>query len=301
MATTTSLTTTYAGKEAGNYLLAAVLANSSTDFVTVRPNIEYKQVVKKLTTNITAFAAATCDFTPTNTVTINERILTLEKFQVQLNMCKKDFLADWDARAAQNGSLPTNLQEALVQEMVGKIAQINETVMWQGVNGTTGQYDGLITLIDADNTVNFVSSPVALTTSNIIAKIELLLAAVPTAVENSVEKPLLYMNKKTFHLYRQANVATGNGWYTYNGTAVAPTFMGIYDIAICPGMPDNTMIVAQKSNLWWGTNVESEFNNIQVVDMGEWAEENVRFSAKFFAGAQYGFGNEIAAYGPGLS
>jgi hypothetical protein len=301
MPTTTSLTTTYAGKEAGNYLLAAVLANSSTQFVTIKPNIDYKQVVKRLTTNINSFAAATCDFTPTNTVTIDERILTLEKFQVQLQLCKKDFLTDWDARAAQNGDLPTNLQEALVQEMIGKIAQINETIMWSGVNGTTGQYDGLITLIDADNTVNFVASPVALTVSNIIAKIELLLAEIPTAVENSIEKPLVYMNQKAFHLYRQANVATGNGWYTYNGAAVAPTFMGIYDIAICPGMPDNVMIAAQKSNLWWGTNVESDYNNIQVVDMEQFAEENVRFSAKFFAGAQYGFGNEIAAYGPGLS
>ena len=146
-----------------------------------------------------------------------------------------------------------------------------------------------------------MSSPVALTSGNIIAKIELLLAEVPTAVENSTEKPLLYMNKKTFHLYRQANAAAGNGWYTYAGPAVEPTFMGIYDIAICPGMPDNTMIVSQKSNLWFGTNLLSDWNSIQVVDMEQWAEENVRFSAKFLAGVQYGFGNEIAAYGPGLS
>jgi hypothetical protein len=78
--------------------------------------------------------------------------------------------------------------------------------------------------------------------------------------------------------------------------------MGIYDIAICPGMPDNTMIVAQKSNLWFGTNVMSDWNTIKVKDMEESdLSDNVRFKAQFFAGVQYGFGNEIAAYGPGLS
>jgi len=300
MATVTSLTTTYAGKYAGEYIRQAFLANESLQYVTVKENIDYKAVVKKLVDDIT-FAAPTCDFTPTGTVTITERVLTLEKFQVQRELCKKDFLTDWAANDAQNGRLEGALVDTLVANMLAGIAAKNETLIWSGVNGNTGEYDGLITQIDADNTVNFVSSPVALTANNIIAKIELLLAEVPTAVENSTEKPLLYMNKKTFHLYRQANAAAGNGWYTYAGPAVEPTFMGIYDIAICPGMPDNTMIVSQKSNLWFGTNLLSDWNSIQVVDMEQWAEENVRFSAKFLAGVQYGFGNEIAAYGPGLS
>ena len=300
MATTTSLTTTYAGKEAGQYLLNAFLANDSLQHLTVVPDIDYKRVVKRLVDDVT-FAAPTCDFTPTGTVTIDERILTLEKFQVHRQLCKNDFLTDWDAGAPQNGNLPANLEGTMTDNMLAGIAQRNETLVWQGINATAGQYDGLITLIDADSSVNFVASPVSLTAANIIAKIELLLAEVPTAVENSTEKPLLYMNKKTFHLYRQANVATGNGWYTYSGAAVAPTFMGIYDIAICPGMPDNTMIVAQKSNLWFGTNVMSDWNSIQVIDMGAWGEQNVRFVSQFFAGVQYGLGNEIAAYGPGLS
>jgi hypothetical protein len=300
MATVTSLTTTYAGKYAGEYIRQAFLANESLQYVTVKENIDYKAVVKKLVDSVT-FAAPTCDFTPTGTVTITERVLTLEKFQVQRELCKKDFLTDWAANDAQNGRLEGALVDTLVANMLAGIAAKNETLLWSGINGTTGEYDGLITLIDADNTVNFVASPVALTAANIIAKIELLLAEVPTAVENSTEKPLLYMNKKTFHLYRQANAAAGNGWYTYAGPAVEPTFMGIYDIAICPGMPDNTMIVSQKSNLWFGTNLLSDWNSIQVVDMEQWAEENVRFSAKFLAGVQYGFGNEIAAYGPGLS
>jgi hypothetical protein len=105
------------------------------------------------------------------------------------------------------------------------------------------------------------------------------------------------MNKKTFHLYRQANAAAGNGWYTYAGPAVATSFMGIYDIAICPGMSDNTMMVAQKSNLWFGTNKTSDLNSVKIKDMSDVdLSDNVRFSVKYFAGVQYGWGNEIALY-----
>lgn len=296
MATTLSLTETYDGLAAGELLVNAFLANDSMQYVTMRSDIAYKEKVRRLL-NTVSIGAQTCDFTPTGTVTLDERVLTLEGFQVQEQICKKDFLADWTARAAQNGTLDGQLQGAIADTIVLSIAAENERIMWQGVNATAGEYAGFVTLLNADGTVNAVASPAALTSANIIAKIELLLAEVPTQVENSTEKPMIYMNKKTFHLYRQANAAAGNGWYTYAGPAVATSFMGIYDIAICPGMPDNTMIVAQKSNLWFGTNKSSDLNSIKIKDMSEVdLSDNVRFSVKYFAGVQYGWGNEIALY-----
>jgi hypothetical protein len=78
--------------------------------------------------------------------------------------------------------------------------------------------------------------------------------------------------------------------------------MGRFQIAVCPGMPSSTMIMAQKSNLWFGTNLLSDWNRIDLLDMYTHdLSDNVRFNARFYAGVQYGFGNEIAAYGPGLS
>ena len=45
MATTTSLTTTYAGKEAGGYIRSAFLSNETLQYITIKENVEYKQVV----------------------------------------------------------------------------------------------------------------------------------------------------------------------------------------------------------------------------------------------------------------
>jgi len=158
MATTANLTTTYAGKYAGEYIKAAFLANESLQHVTVKENIDYKAVVKKLVDNIT-FEAPTCDFTPLGTVTITERTLTLEKFQVQRNLCKNTFLADWGANFVQNGELEPALSETLIANMLEGIAAKNEEILWTGVNATAGEYDGLLTLMNAGGSgVNFVAT-----------------------------------------------------------------------------------------------------------------------------------------------
>ncbi len=58
MPTTTSLTTTYAGELAGEIVAKALLSNVSTQYVTMKPNVPYKSVVRKIDDTVT-FAAGT--------------------------------------------------------------------------------------------------------------------------------------------------------------------------------------------------------------------------------------------------
>lgn len=297
MATTVNNTTTFAGKFAGEYIKAAFYANESLQHVTVKENIEYKAVVKRIADNVT-FANATCAFTPTGEIALTERVLTLKKLQFQQEVCKNEFNDSWEAKDVQNGTLGTNLTEGLISTMLGGIAQKNEDLIWTGDGANAGEYDGLLYLIgqDGDGDINFVPSPVTIDSTNVFAKIQALIAAAPLGVKKASEKPMIYMSNDVWEAYMYANAAAGNGWYTYAGPEVQKSFMGLYNIAVCPGMPASTMIMAQPSNLWFGTNLTNDWNNIQVVDMGAWAEDNVRFSAKFFAGTQYGVGSDIAAY-----
>lgn len=303
MPTVTSLTTTYAGELAGEILSPALIGFASAANVTVKQNVPYKTVVRKLVDSV-SFAAGTCDFTPTGTITLTERILTLEEFQVHRQICKKDFFTDWSTRDVMSGRFNAEIQAAILERMTSGIAAKMETVLWQGINGTTGEFDGLGTLIDADadNDINFVSTPVALTKDNIVSKIDALITACPIGVKAATEKPIIYMNQATWELYMQAQMAAGNGWYLTGGPAVNKTYMGLYEIAVCPGIANNTMYMTQKSNLWFGTWLESDMNSVQILDMENLdASQNVRFSARFYAGAQLGVTSDIAAYGPGLS
>lgn len=300
MATTLSpnpISSTFAGTAAAGYIRAAFLSNESLAAVTFKENIEYKQVVRKLVDNIT-FEAPTCDFTPLGTVALSERILTLEKFQVQRQLCKNDFLKDWESSAEQNNQLHASLADAIIANMMAGIAANNERVMWQGVNATTGEYDGFETLFSASGSgVNAVGTPVAITESNVIAKIKLLVAALPVRVRRATEKPIIMISSNVAEAYRNAILALGTGYYLYQGEAVKMTWNGQYDIIECPGMSDDTMVFAQKSNLWFGTNLMDQWNNVALLDMYQYdLSDNVRFAASFFAGVQFGIGNEIAYY-----
>ena len=296
MATTTSLTSTYAGREAAGYIRAAFLSNESLAAVTFKENIEYKQVVRKLVDSIT-FANATCDFTPTGTVTLTERILTLEKFQVHRQLCKKDFLIDWEAREEQNGNLHASLTDALIANVLAGVAARNEVLIWQGVNANAGEYDGFETLFLADATVLDVSSPVAIDATNVIDEMGRLVLTLPTRVRRATEKPIIAVSSNVAEAYRSAILGLGGGYYLYQGESVVMNWQGQYDVIECPGMSDDTMAFYQKSNLWFGTNLLDQWNNVAVLDMyAHDLSDNVRFAASFFAGAQYGFGNEIAFY-----
>ena len=296
MATTTSLTSTYAGREAAGYIRAAFLSNESLAAVTFKENIEYKQVVRKLVDSIT-FANATCDFTPTGTVTLTERILTLEKFQVHRQLCKKDFLIDWEAREEQNGNLHASLTDALIANVLAGVAARNEVLIWQGVNANAGEYDGFETLFLADAAVLDVSSPVAIDATNVIEEMGRLVLTLPTRVRRATEKPIIAVSSNVAEAYRSAILGLGGGYYLYQGESVVMNWQGQYDVIECPGMSDDTMAFYQKSNLWFGTNLLDQWNNVAVLDMyAHDLSDNVRFAASFFAGAQYGFGNEIAFY-----
>ena len=76
MATTTSITTTYAGEFKDKIIAAALLSSPTIDNggIEIKPNVKYKEVIKKLATDA-ILKDATCDFTATSTVTLTERIL----------------------------------------------------------------------------------------------------------------------------------------------------------------------------------------------------------------------------------
>jgi len=296
MATTTNLTTTYAGEVAGEWNLKAFLAGETLQHITVKENVPGKLKVRRITDNATTFADQTCSFTPTGTVDLDERTLTLVDLAMQRELCKVTFYQDWEALAAQNGNIGS-VSEALVATMAGNIGAINETMIWQGVAGA-GAYDGFETLFAADATVLLdVATPAAITASNVVAEIAKTVGTLPVRVRRASEKPKLYVASNVAEAYRNAQATLGNGTFFQAGGPVSMTWIGQYDIVECPGMSDNTMVFAQASNLWFGTNKTSDMNNIQLLDMQNvTGDKVVRYSADFFGAVQYGRGNEIAFY-----
>jgi hypothetical protein len=309
MATTTSITTTYAGQFAGKYISAALLSATTIENggIEVKPNVKYKEVIKKLATN-DLVKNATCDFDATSTVTLTERILQPEEFQINLSLCKKDFRSDWEA--IQMGysafdTLPPSFQDFLLAHVAAKAAQNNEISIWRGANSSAGQFDGFVTLATADSAVIDVAGT-TVTASNVIAELGKVVDAIPATLYGQ-EDLYIYVSQNVARAYVRAlggfaasglgangTNAMGTQWFN-NGSL---TFDGV-KIFVANGLGNNFMMAAQKSNLYFGTGLLSDHNEVRVIDESEiLGSQNVRIVMRFTAGVQYGVGSEIVLYTP---
>ena len=317
LATTVNITTTYAGEFAGEYIAAALLSASTIDDggITVKANIAYKEVLKKLATG-SLVSPASCDFTPNSSVTLTERIIQPVELQVNLQLCKYDFVNDWEAQSMGYGlgqSLPPKFSDFMIAHVAAEVAQNTEFCIWQGdtAAGTNNSFDGFEKLIAASAAAGDIPAgqqvaAVAggLDATNIIAELSKVVDAIPASLYGK-EDLFLYIGSKAAKFYVQALggfVAAGLGangvnnmgtqWWN-NGSL---TVNGV-KIFVCPGMSDNKMYAAQRSNLYFGTGLLNDTNSIKVLDMADLdASNNVRMVMRFTSAVQFGIAEDLVEY-----
>ena len=303
----TSITTTYAGEFAGKYISAALLSADTIEGggITVKPNVKFKEVMKTLSTNALVKDAA-CDFADQSTVTLAERILQPEEFQVNLELCKKDFHNDWEA--IQMGysafdSLPPSFADFLIGHIAAKVAQKTEETIWTGVTANAGEFDGFATLLAADATVIDVVGT-TVTAANVIDELGKVVDAIPTSVYGK-EDLYIYVSQSIARAYVRALGGFGASGLGANGVNNAGTtwfnggdlaFDGV-KLFVCSGMADNDMVAAQKSNLFFGTGLLADHNEVKLIDMADLdGSQNVRVVMRFTSAVQYGIGADIVYY-----
>ena len=307
MATTTNITSTYAGEFASKYISAALLSGSTIENggIEIMPNVKYKSVIQKLATD-SLVKDATCDFDATSTLTLTERIIQPEEFQVNLQLCKKDFHSTWEAVSmgySAFDNLPASFQEYLIGHVASKVAQKQESNIWAGVNANPGEYDGLVTLATADaDVIDVVGTTI--TAANVIDELGKVVDAIPSALYGK-EDLSVYVSQNVARAYVRAlggfaaaglgaNGTNAQGTQWWNNGALS--FDGV-KIFVANGMADNTMLAAEKSNLFFGTGLMSDQNEVKVLDMADLdGSDNVRVVMRFTAGVQYGIGADIVLY-----
>ena len=304
MATTTSITSTYAGEFAGKYISAALLSGSTIENggITVKPNVKFKEVIKKVATS-GLIANASCDFADTGSVTLTERILQPEEFQVNIELCKKDFRSDWEA--VQMGystfdKLPPKFSDFLISHVAAKVAEKTEQNIWSGTNATAGEFDGFSTLLAADSDVIDVTGS-AITSANVIAELGKIVDAIPSSLYGQ-EDMYVYVSQNIARAYVRSlggfgasglgaagTNSQGTQWWN-NGSL---SFDGV-KLFVANGLADDKAVAAEKSNLFFGTGLLSDHNEVKVIDMSDLdGSQNVRVIMRFTSGIQYGIGSDI--------
>jgi len=310
MPTTTSITTTYAGEFAGKYIAAALLSAPTLDKggITIMPNVKFKQVIKRVATD-GIIKNATCDFDPTSTITLTERILQPEYFQVNLQLCKSDFRSDWDAIQMGYSAfdvLPKSFADFLIAHAAEKVAAGMETSIWSGVNATAGEFAGIMTQLTTDASLP-AAQEVAGTTvdaSNVIAELGKIVDACPSALYGK-EDLTLYVSNNIYRAYVRALggfAASGVGANGYDNKGTNQVLGDLYfdgvRVFMANGLASNKALLAQKSNLYFATGLLNDMNEVSVIDLAQIdGSQNIRVVMRFSADAKYGFASDVVTYG----
>lgn len=305
-----SITSTYAGEFAGKYISAALLSGKTLadNAITIKPNVKYKEVVKKVaSTNF--IADGSCDFTATaDALTLTERVLQPEEFQVNLELCKKDFRSDWEAVEmgySAFDNLPPSFSDFILGHVIAKTAEKVEQNIWGGVTANAGEFDGFTTLMAADGDVNDAANDAetAFTSGNITDLLGNVVDALPSAVYGK-EDLTIYVPTVAHQAYIRAlggfgasglgaagTDAKGSQWYNMGN---ALSFEGI-KLQLAPGMPVDHIVAGEASNLYFGTGLLSDHNEVKIIDMADIdGSQNVRVVMRFTSGVQYGIGSDVA-------
>ena len=309
MATSVSITTSYAGEAAGKYVSAALLSADTLEGggVTLMPNVKFKSTLQKVATS-DLIKDASCDFTPTGSVTLTERVIQPEEFQINLQLCKQTFQDDWSAISmgySAFDSLPPSFADFIIGHVAAKVAEKMENNIWQGDEDNEGEFDGYTVLFAADSDVlDVTTSETSISSSNVIAELGKVVDRIPTTI----------YGKEDLYIYVASNVARAYvralGGYAANGlggsgiNAQGTTWYNGGDLAfdgvkifVAPGLPDNHMVAAQKSNLFFGTGLMSDMNEVKLLDLADIdGSQNCRIVMRFTAGIQYGLGSEVVYY-----
>lgn len=295
MAVATVNVGTYAGEAARPYVAAAVLSADTlaNGYISVLENVHSKAVLRK-------FSGAAiqlnddCAFTTpgSDQLTLGEAVLDAAALKVNEQVCNADLRATWESAQmrGQSSNAPADFTTFAAQYVAAKVAEGIENNIWHGkydhTDGATGtgtyqSFAGLMAAIVAATPGEEDTFVGATTSGNILARITAL--AVPNVIAGDPETKL-FMSRAMKQLYYTALAGTQNLPFIAEGQA---NFFQGYDIITPAGMPDDTFLFAQKSNLYFGTNLLTDHINASVLDLqGVTGDDVTRVIMQFSGGCQ---------------
>ena len=302
-----TVTSTYAGEFAGKYIAAALLSAKTleNDLITVVPNVKYKEVIQKLDVSGIVHDAS-CDFTTSGSVALSERVLTPKELQVNLELCKQNFLDSWEALQLGYSAfdeIPANFNDYLISYVGGKVAEATETSIWQGSASVNGEFRGFLPALSGSAAAGGAGAVVqsavsgAIDSTNVIAALNGIYEAIPDTVFGK-EDLLIYVGTNVAKAYQKVlGTDFANGYNNQVTVGEKPMNFNGIDLAMCPGMTASYLVAAEKSNLFFGTGLMSDYNEVKVLDMADLdGSQNYRVIMRYTGDTEFGIGSDIAIH-----
>lgn len=293
MATTVNLSSAYKGEAAGKIFTQIFLKADTIEkgAISVIPNVVGTSAYLRKTYLTDGIVDYACGFTPAGTLDLTEKEVKVKKLMLPLEICKETFRQRWSAAqmgfSAWNNEIPADEKEAILLEVAGLIHSTVEKDIWTGVGTVNGHFQGILTELANDTDSNDVTG-VAITAANVIEEMGKVLDATPVEV---LQHPDFRFAVST-DVYRKYVRALGNAAFAQS----ASDFEG-FELTVLNGLPANSMLTYVKDQMVFLTGLESDLNEIRILDMDEHdLSGNIRVKAVYLAGASYVDGANITWY-----
>lgn len=196
--------TAYVKRESVDFLSLAQISGKTAQYVSIMPNVKYKESLHFLETSVTLAAGNTCADTSAGTTAFTEREMEVVPIKAVEVLCHKDFIQKYLNQYIPAGSddkMPTEVMQGVIDAKARMIAAALETAIWQGDTGSgtanLNKFNGWLKILDdlafggAGDPIDgnpttggdWTSITAAPTSSNIIALFDKQEELVPLAVK----------------------------------------------------------------------------------------------------------------------
>lgn len=275
MATTQNTTSNYNGVEAGEIIGKAFREGDTLrlNLLSIADNVNHKFNLRKV-----EYADGTidyaCGFNPQGSFTLSEKVIEPKKLMNPFQICKEEFRQTWSERSmgasASNPNAPNDIMEAIQLEVLKSQSEKIDSDIWAGLAATVGGFQGFIDQFDNDAAIikdgNGLTGPGhSVAESTVQADIKLALAAIPVSVRR--ENLITLVSPDVFQAYQFKMISLGQA---NDGTSEEKQAkFGRFTLTEVNGLPDDTIVVYEKKNMWAVFGTEADFNEIVIVDEDE--------------------------------
>jgi hypothetical protein len=302
-----TITTAYAGEVLEDLLVRATTGNEivAGGHIRVQPNVSKKFAIPRLKAGkmLQKRKEQPVEGDSKGDFTIDEKYLEPQDVMAFTTFNPRVFESIWRPFQPTGNlvfaELPSEIQTKLLAELAKVVDFELGGEFINGVKGSSeGQYfDGILTRISADSSVVKVPTPVALTQSNVIAKMKLVRARIPKAIKNNPNlKMFMSVEDAEAYEYELTDRPSKGADYTNMNPE---RFKGIRIVALAD-WPKDVIVAAVTStgvdsNFWAGVSLVDDQDAI-LIDKLTNAGEKYFFKMLMKADTNIVFGEDIVLY-----
>lgn len=280
----------YVEQNKSGLIAESVLGSKSAGLLNLYSGIKGKTTLNLLNTDITLQDASDCGFNPDGDQTITQREITPAYIGVNMEYCDKNLLGTYAQHmvkiAAKQKTLP--FEEEFIKDVLAKIDEKIEAMIWQGDSANGAEFDGLIKVL--------AGAPTATTDASAYEAIKNVYMAMPANVADK-DDATIFVGYDTYRKFIQELVEANlyhfrpeeaNGEYYLPATNVK--------VIAVNGLNGTKKVVgARKSNLYLGVDL---MGDAETFDFWYSADNRTfRLVVEWLMGVQVAFPSEVVVGG----